>query len=107
MYKYRARFGRIVLGDPLPKEMPLPKPAPKNIMAEALKVREFFDEDATRNFHHASRRFKVTKARICQLMKIIDVLPEDFVDYMGRRQDQAKRISGKALRRIAGLGSTR
>lgn len=109
MYKYRTRFVRIVLGDPLPKETPLPKPAPKNIISEALKVREFFDEDGTRNFHHASQHFRVSKARISQLMKIVHVLSEDFVEYMRDCQDEniIRRFSGKTLLRIAGLESPR
>jgi len=40
-------------------------------------------------------------------MKIADVLPQEFVDYMGGCQDQAiiKKFSGKMLLRIAGLES--
>ena len=95
------------MGDPLPKETPLPKPVPKNIIAEALKVREFFSEDATRTFLHASQHFKVSKARISQLMKIVGVLPEDFVEYMRHCQDEVliRRFSGKTLMRIAELDS--
>lgn len=92
------------MGDPLPKEEPLPKPMPKNIIAEALKVREFFEEDPTRLFNHASQHFKVSKARISQLMKIVSVLPEDFVEYMRHCHDEdiIRRYSGKTLLRIAG-----
>lgn len=38
-------------------------------------------------------------------LKIVDVLPEEFVDYMGRCEDQAiiKKFSGKALLRIVDL----
>jgi hypothetical protein len=109
MYKYRTRFVRIVLGEPLPKETPLPKPGPKNIIAEALKVSAFFTEDPMRTFHHASQHFKVSKARISQLMKIVHVLPEDFVKYMRHCQDEdiIRRFSGKTLLRIAGLESAR
>jgi len=40
-------------------------------------------------------------------MKIADALPQKFVDYMGRCEDQViiKRFSGKKLLRIAGLKS--
>jgi len=30
----------------------------------------------------AGQRFKVSRAGIFQLIKIVDTLPEDFVDYM-------------------------
>ncbi|MBI5560848.1 MAG: hypothetical protein HY883_06200 [Deltaproteobacteria bacterium] len=107
MYKYRRRQTRIVFGEPLPEKPPPPKPVFRNIVAEALKVKAFLTEDPQRTYLHASQRFKVTKARISQLMKIADVLPREFVDYMGQCQDQTfiKRFSGKALLRIAGLKS--
>jgi len=107
MYKYRTKYARIVLGEPLPEEAPLPKPVPKNIVAEALKVKAFFNEDPMRTFRHASQRFKVSKARISQLMKIVEVLPDDFVEYMGHCRDEVliRRFSGKTLLRIAGLES--
>ncbi len=102
MHKYRGRQTQIVFGEPLP-----PKPVPKNIVAEALKVKAFLTEDPQRTYRHASHRFKVTKARISQLIKIAEVLPGEFVDYMGRCEDQnlIKRFSGKTLLRIAGLES--
>ncbi len=55
------------------------------IIAEALKVKAFLNEDPKRTYLHVSQHFKVTKARISQLMKIAEVLPQDFVDYIGRR----------------------
>ena len=84
-----------------------PKPVPKNIVAEALKIKAFLTEDPQRTYLHASQRFKVTKARISRLMKIADVLPQGFVDYMGRCEDQTlvKQFSGKILLRIANLES--
>ncbi len=106
MYKYRGRQTRIVFGEPLPARPLPPKPVPKNIVAEALKVKAFLTEDPQRTYLHASQHLKVTKARISQLMKIADVLPQEFVEYMGRCEEQAviRRFSGKTLLRIAGLG---
>ena len=109
MYKYRGRQTQIVFGEPLPATPLPPKPVLKNIVAEALKVKAFLTEDPQRTYLHASQRFKVSKARISQLMKIADVLPQGFVDYMGRCEDQTliKMFSGKTLLRIAGLESQR
>lgn len=109
MYKYRTKHARIVLGDPLPARPLPPKPVLKNIVAEALKVKAFLTEDPQRTYTNASQRFRVTKARISQLMKIVDVLPEDFVEYMGHCKDKTliRRFSGKKLLRIAGLESQR
>lgn len=107
MYKYRTKYARIVLGEPLPSRPLPPKPVPKNIITEALNVRAFLTEDPERTFRHTSRRFKVSKARISQFMKIVGVLPEDFVEYMGHCKDETliRRFSGKTLLRIAGLES--
>ena len=40
-------------------------------------------------------------------MKIAEVLPDDFVDYMGRCEDQTviRMFSGKTFLRIAGIES--
>lgn len=107
MYKYRGRQAQIVLGEPLQARPLPPKPVPKNIVAEPLKVKAFLNEDPQRTYFHASQRFKVTKARISQLMKIVEVLPGDFMAYIGMCQDQAtiKHFSGKKLLWIAGLKS--
>ncbi len=107
MYKYRGRQTLIVFGEPLPARPLPPKPMPKNIVAEALKVKAYLNEDPQRTYRHTRERFKVTKARISQLMKIADVLPQEFVAYMGGCQDQVviRRFSGKTLLRIAGLES--
>ena len=107
MYKYRGKQTQIVLGEPLPARPLPPKPVLKNIVAEALKVKAFLNEDPQRTYLHASQRFKVTKARISQLMKIAEVLPQEFVAYMGGSEDRnlIKRFSGKTLLRIARLES--
>lgn len=107
MYKYRGKQTQIVFREPLPARPLPPKPLLRNMVSEALKVKAFLTEDPQRTYLHASQRFKVTKARISQLMKIADVLPREFVDYMGRCEDQTliKRFSGKTLLRVAGLES--
>ncbi len=107
MHKYRGRQTRIAFGDPLPARPLPPKPVPRNIVAEALKVKAFLTEDPQRTYRHASQRFKVTKARISQLMKIADILPQEFVDYMEGCQNETvmKRFSGRTLLHIAGLES--
>jgi len=109
MYKYRTKYARIVLGEPLPEKPLPPRPVPKNIVAEALKVKAFFSEDPQRTFRHVSQRFKVSKARISQLMKIVGVLPDDFVEYMGHCRDEVliSRFSEKTLLRMAGLESAK
>jgi len=104
MFKYRGKGINIVFGEPLPpKTAPPPRPAPKNIAAEALKVRDFLAQDPKRSYLHASRNFNVTRARISQLMKIVKTLPTDFIEQIGHSDDYAliKHFSGVNLLKIA------
>jgi len=105
MYRYKGRHTRIVFGEPLPEKPARPKPAYRNILAEALKVRDYLNEDTQRSYLDASYYFRVSRARISQLMKIVNNIPEDFIVIIGQSNDQAvlRRFSGKTLLRIAGM----
>ncbi len=109
IHKYRKKYARIVLGESLPEEPQIPKPVPKNIVVEALEIREFFEEDATRTFLHTSQRFKVSKALVSQHTKIVSVLPEDFIAYMETCKDESiiRRFSGRTLLRITSIESAK
>ena len=54
MYKYRGGQTQIVLGDTLPARPQPPTSVPKNIVAEALKVKAFLNEDPQKTYLHAS-----------------------------------------------------
>lgn len=58
MYKYRGRHTEIVFDEPLPARPIPPKPEPKNIVAEAIKAKDFLSEDHQRTHRHARRRKK-------------------------------------------------
>jgi len=105
MYRYRGRAIQIVLGDPLPKKPEPPKPLYKNIVSQAVNVRSYLNENSQRSYLHASQRFRMTRARVSQLMKIVNNLPSDFISQMTECQDQnlIHRFSGKTLLRIASL----
>lgn len=107
MFRYRRRGILLVLGDPLPERTPLPKPAPINIIAKALEIRAYIEADPQRTFRNAAIRFKVTRARISQMMKIVETLPSDFIVHMGQCQNHntLRRFSGKTLLKIAALDS--
>jgi len=107
MYRYRTKCPRIVLGEPLPSKSAPARPMPKNIVAEALKVRDFLAADTSRGYRHAAKEFGVTKARISQLLKIFKALPPEFITYMAkcRQRDKLREFSGKKLLRISGTKS--
>ena len=105
MYKYKGRHTRITLGEPLPDNPISLKPVYRNMLAEALKVKDYLSQDTQRSYPDASHHFQVSRARISQLMKIANNLPEDLIARIGQSDDQAllRRFSGKTLLRIAGM----
>ena len=71
----------------------------------AIKVNEYLAQNPQRTYTSAGNHFGVTRARISQLMTILEKLPDDFIEMMGQCDDQTllKAFSGKRLLKIAGL----
>jgi hypothetical protein len=107
MYRRRGRGTAISLYDPLPPLPQAPRPVYKNIVAMAVQVQEYLVENPQRTQTAAGNRFGITRARVSQLMTIVENLPNDFISIMKTTEDQSllKRFSGKALLRIAGLNT--
>jgi hypothetical protein len=105
MYRRRGRGTAISLYDPLPPLPQAPRPVYKNIVAMAVQVQEYLVENPQRTQTAAGNHFGVTRARVSQLMTIVENLPDDFISTMKTTEDQSllKRFSGKALLRIASL----
>lgn len=105
MYRYRGRATKITFDRPLPPPQSRPPRIYKNIITEAMKVREYLEADPARSFFHASQHFGVTRSWISQLMTLADNLPEEFLNNMRFSTDQIllKRFTGKTLKRIAKL----
>jgi hypothetical protein len=109
MYRLRGRGTSISLYDPLPSRPLPPPPVYKNIVAMAVQVREYLVESPQRTQTAAGNHFGVTRARVSQLMTIVENLPDDFISIMKTTEDQSliKRFSGKTLLRIASINETR
>ena len=110
MYRRRGRGTAISLYDPLPRLPQKPRPVYKNIVAMAVKVNEYLVQNPQRTYTSAGGHFGVTRARISQLMTILEKLPDDFIEKMGGEcndHDLIKRFSGKTLLKIAGLKNDR
>jgi hypothetical protein len=75
----------------------------------AVQVREYLVESPQRTQTAAGNHFGVTRARVSQLMTIVENLPDDFISIMKTTEDQSliKRFSGKTLLRIASINETR
>jgi len=105
MYRRRGRGVAISLYDPLPPLSQSPRPVYKNIVAMAVRVNEYLSQNPQRTQTAAGTHFGVTRARVSQLMTILEKLPDDFISTMKTTEDQSllKRFSGKTLLRIAAL----
>jgi len=103
MYRHRGRGTSISLYDPLPSLPIPPAPAYKNIVAMAVRVREYLVENPQRTQTTAGNHFGITRARVSQLMTILEKIPADFIGTLRETDDQAliKRFSGKRLLKIA------
>jgi len=73
----------------------------------AVQVREYLIENPQRTQTAAGNHFGITRARISQLMTIVESLPDDFISIMKTTKDQSllKRFSGKTMLRIAALST--
>ena len=75
MYRHRGRGTSISLYDPLPSRPLPPPPVYKNIVAMAVQVREYLVENPQRTQTAAGNHFGVTRARVSQLMTIVENPP--------------------------------
>lgn len=107
MFRHRGRGTSISLYDPLPSRPLPPSPVYKNIVAMAVRVQEYLAENPQRTYTAAGRNFGVTRARISQMMTILDKLPADLISSLKTTKDQTliKRFSGKTLLKIVALDS--
>jgi len=105
MYRRRGKGTSISLYDPLPALPQQPAPVYKNIVLMAVKVEEYLKENPQRTQTAAGNHFGVTRARVSQLMTILEKIPTDLISSLKSTEDQTliKRFSGKTLLKIAGL----
>jgi hypothetical protein len=101
----RGRGTVISLYDPLPPIIHDRRSATKNIVTMAVKVKEYMLENPQKTQTDAGYHFGVSRARISQLIKIVNNLSPDFTKKLQETNDQIllRQFSGKALLRIASL----
>ena len=102
MYKRRTRCREISLDQPFPDPKQKSVKKPKNIARFALDVKTYMTINPTASPSDAAIHFKVSRARISQLLKIANNLPTKLFEELVETDDPAllKQYSGKNLQKI-------
>jgi len=107
LYKRRRRRLEISIDEPFPEQRPSSIYIPKNAAKEAVRVRDYLINNPDTNQSQIAEEFGVTRARISQLIKINNNLPNNFITILAESKDPIllRRFSGKRLLKIASLQS--
>lgn len=102
LYKRRRKRLDISISQPFPDVVPKPIKRPRNIVRQALHVKAFLSINPNLSYIHATENFNLTKARISQLVKIVDNLPARFVKTIEETEDTTllRRFSGRQLLKL-------
>lgn len=76
------------LVDPILDDPPPAPPIRKNIVAEAVRFHKFHEENPSLTYEAVGRHFGVTRARVSQLLGLVERLPKDFIDQLAHSTDQ-------------------
>jgi hypothetical protein len=73
----------------------------------AVRIQEYLVENPQRTQTAAGNHFGITRARVSQLMTILEKTPADLISSLKTTEDQTliKRFSGKTLLKIASLNT--
>lgn len=106
LFKHRKRGNLLFLAQP-PELPPVrPKRTYQNAIFEGLKLRSFIQNSPTRmTWARASQELQISDSKLAHLLKIVNNLPQDFIEDMKSCQDQNKLkvFNGKRLLRISRL----
>jgi len=82
---------------------------PKNIAKIALNVKAYMEVNPGHSYSLVAENFNVSRARISQLLKIIDNLPTDFITKLQQTEDpiMLRRFSGKRLLKLASFQTSK
>ena len=103
VYKRRTKRFELSIDQPFPAPTPQPVKMPKNIVRIALDVKAYVTINPGHSYSLVAENFNVSRARISQLLKIIDNLPAYFIRKIEETEDPIllKRFSGKRLLKLA------
>jgi len=103
VYKRRTERFELSIDQPFPTPTPQPVKMPKNIARIALDVKAYTTINPGHSYSLVAENFNVSRARISQLLKIIDNLPAYFIRKIEETEDPIllRRFSGKRLLHLA------
>jgi len=79
------------LADPLPPKPVRQPPVYQNTIVEALKIKAFINNGPTRlTWAQARKELKISESKLARLLKIVNALPENFVEDMKSCDDPEK-----------------
>ncbi len=107
LYKRRTRCREISLDQPFPDPNQKPVKMPKNIARFALDVKTYMVMNPNASPSNVAIHFKVSRARISQLLKIANNLPTKLFKELVETDDPLllKKYSGKFLLKIVSSGN--
>jgi hypothetical protein len=103
IYKRRNRRLELSIDQPFPAPTPQLAKMPKNIVKIALDVKAYTEVHPGHSYSLVAENFNVSRARVSQLLKIIDNLPAYFIRKLQETKDpiMLRRFSGKRLLKLA------
>ncbi len=106
LFKHRKRGNLLFLAQPPALPPARPKRTYQNAVYEGLKLRSFIQNSPTRmTWARASQELQISDSKLAHLLKIVNTLPQEFIESMKSCQDQEKLkiFNGKRLLRISRL----
>ena len=99
IYRRRSRRLELSLGIAFPEPTPKSIKKPKNIARIALDVKAYLKINPYASYGDAAEHYNMSRARISQLIKIVDNLPLHLLKRLSETNDPAllKKYSGKRL----------
>ena len=106
-YRRRDKGYLFSLNRPFPSDPEPKQPIYENILSKALRFDKYLKADPARSFRHVSENFDVSRARVSQLMSLVDRLPRDFIKKVGESDDQdtLRVFTGRTLLKISKLNT--
>jgi len=103
IHKRRTKRFELQIDKPFPAPTPQEVKMPKNIAQIALEVKAYVELNPDQSNTVVADNFNVTRARISQLLKIVNNLPIDFITKLQDTEDpiMLRRFSGRRLLKLA------
>jgi hypothetical protein len=104
IYTRRSKKQLIRFGTPLPEKSQRAKRICQNVIYEGLKLQAFINSGSTRiTWAQACKELKISESKLAHLLKIVNQLPQDFVENMRSCDDpqMLKIFTGRTLLKIS------